>query len=265
MDVLAALIPLVLQLIEAFLPLVPLIIELAEAVLPPLVAVLALVIETLTPLIVLLAETLVSAIETLTPFIEGLVVFIAGIALAVLNAKDTWIVAWAAIKAAFETALRGIVVFYNQTLVPLWNGLTAGLGVVKKVWDRIWGAISSGFAAFIRPITRAIDGILTAIRKVLNAFDKVRNFKLPDLSGLVSKIKIPGFAEGVRNFAGGAAVVGERGPELLNLPRGSNVTPMAAGAGGGSTTVSNNYYILTIEDFQKMVNEARTSFGRRGN
>ena len=69
----------------------------------------------------------------------------------------------------------------------------------------------------------------------------------------------------MRNFAGGAAVVGERGPELLNLPRGSNVTPMAAGAGGGSTTVNNNYYILTIEDFQKMVNEARTSFGRRGN
>lgn len=34
---------------------------------------------------------------------------------------------------------------------------------------------------------------------------------------------IPGFAEGVTNFRGGMALVGERGPELVNLPSGSNV------------------------------------------
>jgi hypothetical protein len=36
---------------------------------------------------------------------------------------------------------------------------------------------------------------------------------------------IPGFATGVRNFSGGLAVVGENGPELVNLPRGSDVIP----------------------------------------
>jgi len=34
---------------------------------------------------------------------------------------------------------------------------------------------------------------------------------------------IPGFANGVRNFGGGLAVVGERGPELVSMPRGSSV------------------------------------------
>lgn len=34
---------------------------------------------------------------------------------------------------------------------------------------------------------------------------------------------IPEFAEGVTNFQGGNAIVGERGPEMVNLPRGSNV------------------------------------------
>lgn len=34
---------------------------------------------------------------------------------------------------------------------------------------------------------------------------------------------VKGFANGVRDFSGGWAVVGERGPELLNLPKGSNV------------------------------------------
>jgi hypothetical protein len=36
---------------------------------------------------------------------------------------------------------------------------------------------------------------------------------------------IPGYAKGVNNFSGGLAIVGERGPELVNLPKGSDVIP----------------------------------------
>lgn len=36
---------------------------------------------------------------------------------------------------------------------------------------------------------------------------------------------VPGFATGVQNFAGGAAIVGENGPELVTLPRGASVIP----------------------------------------
>lgn len=47
-------------------------------------------------------------------------------------------------------------------------------------------------------------------------------------------LRIPGFADGVMNFDGGPAVVGEHGPELLNLPKGSDVVPnnIAFGNGG---------------------------------
>jgi hypothetical protein len=38
-------------------------------------------------------------------------------------------------------------------------------------------------------------------------------------------VNLPGFADGIRNFKGGAAIVGERGPEIVNLPRGSDVVP----------------------------------------
>lgn len=37
---------------------------------------------------------------------------------------------------------------------------------------------------------------------------------------------VPGFATGVQNFVGGRAIVGEKGPELVNLPRGSDVIPL---------------------------------------
>ena len=47
------------------------------------------------------------------------------------------------------------------------------------------------------------------------------------LGGLLKNFKfsVPGFADGVTNFTGGVALVGERGPELVNLPRGSDVIP----------------------------------------
>lgn len=35
----------------------------------------------------------------------------------------------------------------------------------------------------------------------------------------------PGFADGTTNFLGGAALVGERGPEIVTLPTGANVIP----------------------------------------
>lgn len=43
--------------------------------------------------------------------------------------------------------------------------------------------------------------------------------------------KVPGFAKGVRGFAGGWAIVGEEGPELVNLPRGANVFSHAESKG----------------------------------
>jgi hypothetical protein len=51
---------------------------------------------------------------------------------------------------------------------------------------------------------------------------------------------VPGFADGVTNFGGGMAIVGERGPEIVQLPRGSNVIPSGA---AGDVSVTNHIYI----------------------
>jgi hypothetical protein len=54
-----------------------------------------------------------------------------------------------------------------------------------------------------------------------------------------SDTSTPGFANGVTNFGGGMAVVGERGPELVRLPSGSDVIPNHQ----IGTTVNNNINI----------------------
>lgn len=49
-------------------------------------------------------------------------------------------------------------------------------------------------------------------------------------------VPVPQFASGVRNFGGGLALVGERGPELVGLPAGSNVYSNRESAGMGGAT-----------------------------
>ena len=53
----------------------------------------------------------------------------------------------------------------------------------------------------------------------------------------------PGFATGVRNFGGGTALVGERGPELVSLPAGSNVHTNGMLNGMGSNSFVAEYAI----------------------
>ena len=65
---------------------------------------------------------------------------------------------------------------------------------------------------------------------------------------LVSSIKVPGFALGTNYAPGGLALVGERGPELVNLPRGSQVTPNnrlnnLAGNTGGNVNVTGQFVL----------------------
>lgn len=65
---------------------------------------------------------------------------------------------------------------------------------------------------------------------------------LGQLGGLAA-MNMPGFANGVQGFSGGMAMVGERGPEPVFLPRGSTVVSnqearaALSGAGGGGPTI----------------------------
>lgn len=63
-----------------------------------------------------------------------------------------------------------------------------------------------------------------------------------NISGLFGGLfsgSVPGFANGTDFAPGGMAMVGERGPELVNLPRGSQVIPNhRLGGVGGSATLT---------------------------
>ena len=133
------------------------------------------------------------------------------------------------------------------------------------MWNRIWGAIRDGFDRFIAPIRSTIETVIGAVDNLIAA---IKRIKLPKISipGIVARIpKFPGFAEGVTNFSGGPAMVGERGPELVDLPRGANVIPNNR-MGGGDTYVFNfPNYLGDKRELREAINETRLEFGRRGN
>ena len=63
---------------------------------------------------------------------------------------------------------------------------------------------------------------------------------------------------------GGNAIVGERGPELVNLPRGAQVSPLD---GSGRRALTINFYgpVYGVDDFDERVNQARLAWERAGN
>lgn len=76
-----------------------------------------------------------------------------------------------------------------------------------------------------------------------------------------SKREIPGFANGVTNFGGGLAVVGERGEELVNLPKGSDVIPhgrsMSMMRRGGENLTVNGVFKIGARELVATIDNER--------
>lgn len=61
--------------------------------------------------------------------------------------------------------------------------------------------------------------------------------------------RVPGFKYGVQDFGGGNAIVGEDGPEVVNLPRGASVLPLKGGGrAGGDTHIYSKVYVSGVFD-----------------
>lgn len=118
-----------------------------------------------------------------------------------------------------------------------------GWSIAKGVWDSVYGffrgivtkigsALSGVYNTITAPFKKAFDWVKDLPGKIVGAVgnigkllrDKLGDWDIPGPLGKVKDV-IPGFAKGVRNFQGGLAVVGEEGPELVNLPKGSDVIP----------------------------------------
>jgi len=171
---------------------------------------------------------------------------------------------WETIKNIFTPPIlfikNLIVTTFNwlkdSFIIPVWNG-------IKKFFSGLWDDIKSNFdkfkTAFLSVWDKIVEGIKRPINSIIGFLNKMIKGCQTAINGLIGglnkiHIKVPswvgklipglagkewGLKLGKVSFGGiptlqaggeitkaGAAIVGERGPELLNLPRGAEVRPI---------------------------------------
>jgi TP901 family phage tail tape measure protein len=146
---------------------------------------------------------------------------------------------------------------------------TIGWDVVTSTVSSVWNGIQSAITGPVEAAQRVVDRVIGAIKGVIQSgIDAVNGLinTINSIPAVPDLPNVPGFAGGVRNFSGGLAIVGEQGPELVNLPRGSDVytnaesrSLLGASAQPAPQTI-NNYYLgdtLVHRDTRSRVDAVR--------
>jgi len=166
------------------------------------------------------------------------------------------------LKSSFETLLAEV------QKMPPW--MQKALGYVALAGPIILltalATIILGVAKAIQLLVSFFSGLATAINKVVSLVNKLKEaFKgfnpinsLSQLTGnITSGFSIPRFASGGVS-KGGLALVGERGPELVNLNKGDRVYSNEQSQKMAGITINGDIYINdqpTGEWFKSMLNE----------
>ena len=180
-----------------------------------------------------------------------------------------WDEAWKGAKKIAEETAEGIVGVFDTFGVDIVKELKSTgntlLGLSEEIANGFIGAVNAMIKAW-NDFSLKIPGFKKTVELPFGksfsvGFDGI-DVKTPNLP-LLPRYSLPRLADGVQNFRGGPAIVGERGPEIVNLPRGSNVTPN----GGGGTTVNINVNGSMVMEHEviEFVNKARLAWERAGN
>jgi hypothetical protein len=251
-QVIDAVLPVLIELFNQFTdtvlpPLMELINEIVAVIMPPLLDIFNELAEVVLPLVM-------EVFQALLPVIEPIMNMIAAVIKTALSLiKGDWEGVWNGIRDFFSAYLDYIIELvegFKNTFGAIFDAIGKH---IENVWDGIVGNIKG-----------AINYIIGAI----NAFIRgVNNVKVPDwvpgVGGKGINIKeIPMLVKGGEIIQRGHAIVGEAGPELLELPQGAKVKPLNNNNKEVATEVNNNFNIANLvvreeADIKKIARELK--------
>lgn len=178
------------------------------------------------------------------------------------------------IKNVWDT-VAGVVSGASKVLQGIFQTLT---GLLTGNWSKCWEGISNIVSGVWQGITSFVKGGINAIISSINVFIRgINKIKVPDfVPGLGGKgfniSEIPMLAKGTDYFKGGLAIVGEQGPELVSMPRGSQVIPNRETenilSNGGTfilqTVLDGKVVAETIAPYSDIVGGNRLNLSKRG-
>ena len=198
----------------------------------------------------------------LKPAFEAISSFLENILLPVFDLVFTY-----GILPVVETVFQTIIKLWDRSLKPALEGITEFIkGVFTLNWTTAWNGLSKIFSGVfngLKTIARApLNAIINMVNTVIGGLNKI---KLPEFLGGVSLNipKIPTLWKGSNYTKGGLTLVGEQGPELVNMPRGASVAPahkteqMLNNTSGAVELVLkiDNFYNNTANDIEKIADE----------
>ncbi len=162
--------------------------------------------------------------------------------------KDTAVSLWDGIKNVFSTVGEWFGGVFNSAKDAVCKAFSAVGNFVKSVWDGIVNTVKGAINLVIKGVNSMISGAVSGINLLINGINKVTGVvgisAIPNLTAP----QIPMLASGGIIRRSGNVIVGERGPEMLSLPRGARVTPLPAGAASGGGTYYNTFYVNVNAD-----------------
>lgn len=142
------------------------------------------------------------------------------------------------------------------------------------LWPVLQEVMEVGVELFIQPLAYLVDYVAWAVAKITSLMSGIAGFF--GGGGFAGGINIggpQGLATGGVVTGSGWAMVGERGPELVRLPRGTTVydhqqTAASGAMGGGGSNITLNFHVNGItnpSDFSRMAaQQLRLELGGRG-
>lgn len=130
-----------------------------------------------------------------------------------------------------------IIVQVIQHMSTIKNAFKDAIDFIKRIFGDIGKFFTGAWDDVTHSVKAAGHFISDGFKGEFNLIARIWNDTLGKLSvhvpswvpGIGGKgfdfPKIPYFAGGTDNFAGGFAIVGDQGPEIVNMPKGTSITP----------------------------------------
>lgn len=199
------------------------------------------------PVLIILGQ-LVTAISNLMPVVAAIKVALTGLATgpvapfvligaAIAGLVIIWQKFGDDIIEFVKNMVEKVVGFlepFKDTFVAIFTWIhDHTIGIFTKMWDGI---------------KRIINYIISGVNKMIVSLNRI-SIDIPDWVPGMGGTKfgfnlktIPMLADGGLIKGSGFAIVGERGPELLHLPRGAAVEPLPRNSSGQPINLTNNFY-----------------------
>jgi phage-related protein len=227
---------------SALMPLIGSLSGLLLDILPPLIDIFMALMPAIEPLLEMLGELL----KMILPPLIDILVFVAKIVSGIFTES------FENILPVFENIMKTIghlMSFWLNVFSGNWAGAWESL---REYFLSIWDTIVSYFKAVVNQIIGGINVLIRGLNKI--------SFNIPDWVPLIGGKEfginigeIPKLEDGGEIDRSGRVLVGEAGPEVLDLPKGARVSPLDK---AGVTLVINNPKFFSQRDMDKMLEGA---------